>query len=264
MPLGWSAALNDVILLLAGLYPDRDKARFAVKRAGLDPDEIDFAGTPKVFWMRIVEEANRRDQVADLLKVARDDFPNVDFALLDQQLRQPTPPAVLRLSDDAWRGPATAAGVLEKVIGAQPTFLSFLEMGLLRAKAVVRVESPSGVGSGFLARNDLLITNHHVIPNLAEARAAKVWFNYQKTATGADARVGEFALDPDAAFATSPMDGGDDWTAVRIRGNPGAQWGTLDLANVTSTSSSTRAASRSRSPCTTTWSPSPTTAACST
>lgn len=234
MPLGWNSALNDLILLLAGLYPDRDKTRFAVKRAGLDPDETDFAGTPKVFWMRIVEEANRRDKVADLLKVARDDFPNVDFTLLDQQMRRPTPPAVPRLSDDAWRGPATAAGVLEKVIGAQPTFLpiNFLETGLLRAKSVVRVEGSSGLGTGFLTRNNLLITNHHVIPNQEEARAAKVWFNYQKTATGADARAAEFDLDPDTAFATSPMDGGDDWTAVRVRGDPATQWGALDLTDV--------------------------------
>ena len=233
MPPFWNDALNDLILLLAGLYPDRDK-RFAVRRTGLDPDEIDFMGPPKVFWMRIVEEANKRDKVADFLKVAGDDFPNIDFALLDQQLRRPTPPAVPRVSDDTWKGPATAAGLLEKVIGAQPTFLpiSFLETGLLRAKSVVRVESSLGVGSGFLTRNNLLITNHHVISNTEEARAAKVWFNYQKTTTGADAHIREFKLDPDAAFATSPMDGGDDWTAVCVKGDPNTEWGMLHLADV--------------------------------
>jgi hypothetical protein len=234
MPLNWNPALNDLILLLAGLYPERDKARLAVKKAGLDPDEIDFAGVPKVFWMRTVEEANRRDKVTDLLRVAKADYPNIDFALLGRQLTWLTPPAVPRLGDDDWKGPATAAGALEKVIGAQPTFLpiSFLETGLLRARSVVRVESPLGVGSGFMTRNNLLITNNHVISNPAEARAAKVWFNYQKTAAGADAPVREHGLDPDAAFATSPMDGGDDWTAVRVRGEANAEWGTLDLTDV--------------------------------
>jgi hypothetical protein len=223
--------LNDVILLLAGLYPDRDKARFAVKRAGLDPWEIDFANVPKVFWMWIVEEAHKRDKIPDLLNVAKGDFPNIDFGPLDQLLMHPTPGAVPRLSDDLWRGPTTATGVLEKVIGAQPTFLpvSFLEKGLLRAKAVVRVESPSGLGSGFLTRNNLLITNNHMIPSLAEARATKIWFNYQKTAAGADAPMRELTLDPDGAFATSPMDGGDDWTAVRVRGEPNTEW--LELAD---------------------------------
>ena len=59
MPIGWNAALNDLINLLAGLYSDRDKARFVVRRSGLDPDGIDFAGAPRIYWMRIVEEANR-------------------------------------------------------------------------------------------------------------------------------------------------------------------------------------------------------------
>src|SRR5262245_63911642 len=116
MPTDWNVALNDLIILLAGLYPDPNQARFAVRRSGLDPDEIDLAGTPKVFWMRIVEEANRRDNIPGLLVVAKDDSPNIDFGVLDQQLRRPTPPAVPRLSDDAWKGPATAVGVLEKII----------------------------------------------------------------------------------------------------------------------------------------------------
>jgi hypothetical protein len=85
----WNPALNDVILLLADRYPERDKARFAVKRAGMDPDEIDFTGTPKVFWMRIIEEANKRDQVLALLGVAREDFLNVDFSAWEERLRQP-------------------------------------------------------------------------------------------------------------------------------------------------------------------------------
>lgn len=96
---------------------------------------------------------------------------------------------------------------------------------------MVRVESPLGVGTGFLTRNNLLITNNHVISGPADARQSRIWFNYQKTATGADAQVAEFALDPDAAFATSPMQEGDDWTAVRVKGNPNTQWGMLELAD---------------------------------
>jgi hypothetical protein len=233
MPLTWNPALNDLILLLAGLIPDRDKSRLAVRRAGLDPDEIDFSGVPKIFWMRAVEEANRRDRVQDLINVAKDEFPNVHLAALEEQLRRRAPSAAPRLGDDAWKGSAAAAAAVEKVIGAQPTFLpiSFLETGLLRAKSVARVESPLGVGTGFLTRNNLLITNNHVISNPKEARAAKVWFNYQKTAMGADARVVEFVFDPDTAFATSPTDGGDDWTAVHVQGGPNAEWGLLDLVD---------------------------------
>jgi hypothetical protein len=232
MPLTWNEALNGLIFLFAGLYPDRDKARLVVKRAGLDPDDIDFSGVPKVLWMRVVEEANRRDKVQPLIDVAKQDFDNVNFSSLEHQLRQPKKPlAEPTIPDPQWKGPPAAAG-LEKVMGDQPTFLpiSFLETGLLRAKSVARVEGPEGVGTGFLTRNNLLITNNHVLPTPADARAAKVWFNYQKTASGTDAPVAEFSLDPDEAFATSPMDGGDDWTAVRVKGDATA-WGFLDLAD---------------------------------
>lgn len=92
MPLTWNPALNDLITLLARLYPDRDKARLAVREAGLDPDRIDLMGPPPTFWMRIVEEANRRDGVWTLLGVAREEFPNVDFSAVEQLLRQPTRP----------------------------------------------------------------------------------------------------------------------------------------------------------------------------
>ena len=235
MAIGWNAALNDLIILLTGLYPDRDKARFVVRRSGLDPDEIDFADAPKVFWMRIVEEANRRDTVQSLINVGRRDFPHVNFDALEQRLRHPTLPTTPDLEDDEWKGAVGGGSYLEAIIGAQPTFLpiSFLEMGLLRAKSVARVESPLGFGTGFLTHDDILITNNHVISSPAEAHKAEVWFNYQKTVAGADAQVAEFTLDPGALFATSPLDSGDDWTAVRVKGNPNAQWGALDLNEAT-------------------------------
>ena len=235
MSKGWNAALNDLITLLASLYPDADKARFAARKLELDVTEIDFAGAPKIVWMRIVEEANRHDTIQDLIKIGKEDFPNVDFHVLEQQLRLPTLPAVPRLTDDAWRGAVPITAGLEKIIGAQPTFLpiSFLETGLRRAASVVRVESPLGLGTGFLTRDALLITNNHVVPTPADASKCKIWFNYQKTAAGPDAQAAEFTLDPGAAFATSPMDGGDDWTAVRVKDHPERRWRAIDLVDAT-------------------------------
>jgi hypothetical protein len=231
MPVVWAKGLNDLILLLAGLYPDPDRARFAVRRAGMDPDGLDLAGPPRIVWLRIVEEANRRQAVYALLNVAREDYSNLDLAALEKQLQQE--PMGPRLDDRAWKGQHRDGGTLERVIGAQATFLpiSFLETGLLRAKAVARVASPRGLGTGFLTQRNLLITNHHVISTPDEARQSKVWFNFQQTAAGAAGLVAEFALDPDAAFATSPADGGDDWTAVRVEGDPGGEWGALDLVD---------------------------------
>jgi S1-C subfamily serine protease len=233
MLFGWNDALNDLIVLLAGLYPDRDKARFVIKQTRLSPDEIDFSGVSKVFWMRVVEEATKRDKIHALINVAKQDFDNVNFAPLEQRLQEPRKPsAARRITEYDWKGPATAVGGLEKVIGAQPTFLpiSFLEIGLHRAKAVARVEGPQGFGTGFLTRNNLLITNNHVLPSPEEARGATVWFNYEETA--ADSSVAKFTLDPDAVFATSQATGGDDWTAVRVSGDT-TPWGYLTLADNT-------------------------------
>jgi hypothetical protein len=231
MPLQWNAALNDLIALLAGLYPEADKARFVVRRAGLDPYESDITGTPKIFWMRIIEDANRRDAVQKLVDVAKAEFQNINFDSLEQQLRTPSASAMPRLDENAWKGLATTTGSMERVIGSQPTFLpiSFLEKGLDRARSVVRVANTLGLGTGFLVRDNLLVTNNHVIPNLEVAQGTKIWFNYQTTMNDSEAKVEELTLDPNAGFATSPYQGGDDWTAVRVKGAPNASWGKIDL-----------------------------------
>src|SRR2546423_580228 len=94
----WKPALNDLITLLAGLYPKRNRARFIVRRMSLDPIFINFGGAPIDFWTRIVEEANNHDKVPDLIEVAKKDFPNINFDALEQQLSQPMVPAVPKLS----------------------------------------------------------------------------------------------------------------------------------------------------------------------
>lgn len=237
MPLAWNPALNDLIRLLASLYEDRGKARFAVRQSELDPAEVDFSGVPKIFWLRIVEEAHRRGVVDSLIKVAEAEFHNVDFTALRTQLASSTVPDIKApdLPDTDWKRGPTDAGTLEKITGAQPTFLPirFLEIGLQRARSVACVTLPNGTGSAFLVNKNLLVTNHHVIPNASVAQQAKIWFNYQKTVDGTDAQVDEYTLDPNDFFATSPLNGGDDWTVVRVKGNANAAWGALDLANIT-------------------------------
>jgi hypothetical protein len=234
MPLDWNSALSDLNVRLARIYPDAGKARFVVRQAGLDPDEINWVGVPKVFWMHVLEEVNRRDRILELLRVVREEFPNIDFRSLEQRLANPAGDANAPvLPDDDWKGPPAARGDLERVIEAQPTFLpiSFLEKGLIAAKAVAYVRQPKAVGTGFMIPDNLLVTNNHVLPDEVAAAAATIRFNYQKTIEGADEPVVEYELAPDSFFATSPLSGGDDWTVVRVKGDTAA-WGFLKLTDV--------------------------------
>ena len=89
-------------------------------------------------------------------------------------------------------------------------------------------------GSGFLIDGNILITNHHVLPDAATARATQVEFNYQTDALGAELTQTAYDLDPDSpdgSFATSPIDeqGGDDWTTVKVKGDPEGKWGALRI-----------------------------------
>lgn len=228
--------LNDLIGLLASLYPDPDRARGVVRRANLRPERINLAGAPLDVWLRIVEEANRSDAVGALLRVAKDDFPdNVNIAAFEREhsmaSRLGTTATAVRMTDVHWKANAGAVSGLERIIGAQPTFLpiAFLKVGLDRARSVALVKSPRGMGTGFLSKDNLLITNRHVIDSADAAKKTTVWFGYEKTSDGADGAVAEHTLDPDVSFTTSKR--GDDWTAVHVKGNPCKRWGGLELTD---------------------------------
>jgi len=70
---------------------------------------------------------------------------------------------------------------VERIIGDQSPLLpiSFLEIGLERARAVARIVCPDGVGTGFLIRDNLLITNNHVISKPEEAREARIQLGFR-------------------------------------------------------------------------------------
>ncbi|HEX9991243.1 MAG TPA: serine protease [Chloroflexia bacterium] len=231
MKLRWEPVFNDLIILFAGLYSDPANARFAVRRAGLNPDEIDFTGAPKIFWFRIIEEANKHDKIEAFIHIAKENFPNIDFEAFERQMRQPILGGIPSPSNYAWKGQARDMAGLEKIMGAQPTFLpiSFLEVGLLRAKSVVRISTGLTSGTGFLTSSNLLVTNNHVIPSPEDAQKSEVWFNYETNVGGGDASATRYMLNPDKAFAT---DKGDDWTAVYVEGNPNAEWGQIYLHEV--------------------------------
>ena len=51
-------------------------------------------------------------------------------------------------------------------------FIYFLQVGLDKSRSIARVVCPGGLGTGFLTRDNLLVTNHHVISRPEDARSA--------------------------------------------------------------------------------------------
>src|SRR5262249_14101496 len=154
------ASLNEI---LANLYPSEAEARRLAAKAGLRTAQIDFSGSSLSRWFNVLYHANPRAKVDDVVARALEEHPD-DEAL--KQAKNRAPPPVVKGPDVAhWAGPV-AMGQLEKIIGARSTLvpITYLEIGLIRSRAVVRIKRQDGSsGSGFVTGNNLLITNNHVL-----------------------------------------------------------------------------------------------------
>jgi S1-C subfamily serine protease len=162
-------ALRAFRLKLATLYPSERDARALLEDAGLRTAYIDLSGSPVSRWYEALAEANKHPGTLNrILALAHEQYAN--DPLLDGMVRgiliDIAQPTIL-----AWRGGAPSP---EKIIGSESTLvpISFLERGLERARSVARIRMLNGFGTGFLIREDVLVTNNHVIGTLAEARSA--------------------------------------------------------------------------------------------
>jgi V8-like Glu-specific endopeptidase len=230
--MAWDKNMSNLRNVLAGLYWNVEEARRIVLEVGMNPAFVSFSNRSINTWTSILDEAQHHQKVQDIIAKAREEYPTLQsLALAEQNLLLAV--EAPEISDAAWHGPRDA-DQLEKIIGAIWTLrpISFLQRGLEMSRPVARVVLADGSrGSGFLIKDNVLITNNHVIPSSDVAQGATVEFNYQKTVQGLDAEVDPYKLAPDEGFATSPEEeqGGDDWTAVRVQGNPNAKWGALSL-----------------------------------
>ena len=108
--------------------------------------------------------------------------------------------------------------------------ISWLAVGMQRARSVARVKRSDGFyGTGFLLKNNLFLTNPHVITNAEEASTATIQFNYEQNQTGLGHEPVNFGLAPQILFVTSQS---DDWTLVKIAGEANSEWGFLELRPV--------------------------------
>lgn len=212
--------------VLADLYPVTDETRRIVSSAGLSPAQIPFRPKAIDTWYEILTAAKTRGKLSELIQVALKDYPDNSVLIQAEMggLKAVAGPGV----DRTWKG-GFPVDQLEKIMAKQSTLLpiAFLEAGLKCSRSVARVVLDEGtVGTGFLTNNNVLVTNHHVIEDAAQAKNATIQFNYQQTHTGLDIEPKTFQLDPDGGFLSSNE---DDWTLVRTSGDANADWGAIPV-----------------------------------
>lgn len=229
--MAWNETLTALNYVLAGLYPIPGDSHRIVQEAGIPPQFVAFKAKAIDTWYEILRAANNRGKVIEVVRAALKEHPENPVLLQAEkgEIKQVRAPAVGK--ELPWKGDLSADTV-EKIMGSQSTFLpvSFLETGVQRARAVAKVQFGDGEsGSGFLLRDNVFVTNHHVIPDPGRAAAAELLFNYQKSAAGLDLTPSSFRLDPDRGFATSDE---HDWTLVRVSGDANAEWGAIKIKEV--------------------------------
>ncbi|MBO0950613.1 trypsin-like serine peptidase [Fibrella forsythiae] len=239
----WNNDLTTLNYHLAQLYSSREEAYRVATNAKFNTIMIEFDGRSITRWFNILdyarktsswnriitllEEITKSNELGacdELVEGILDNFRKGQFSISSSKTIAGTPKKV-----DEERG-------LEKLMGPKSNLLpiSFLDQGVQCARAVVRIVTPEGLGSGFLVGDNLLITNNHVLRNREIAKQAKIQFNYQKTLQGLDTIFEEFSLDPTTAFLTSTdtlATKDFDFTIVKVRGDI-AQFGTLPLSKV--------------------------------
>ncbi|KDN18078.1 DNA/RNA non-specific endonuclease [Amycolatopsis rifamycinica] len=122
---------------------------------------------------------------------------------------RPVSPAAIAAGDPA---AMTAAGaILERIVLTNDLLgVGYLEGGVAASAAVGRVNIRNGqgrlagYGTGSLVSPELLLTNHHVLPDAEAAGFSVVEFDYQDGIDGLPRPVRAFALDPDRFFAADP------------------------------------------------------------
>ncbi|QKV73259.1 DNA/RNA non-specific endonuclease [Amycolatopsis sp. Hca4] len=136
---------------------------------------------------------------------------------------RPVSPAAIAAGDPA---AMTAAGaILERIVLTDDLLgVGYLEGGVTASGAVGRVNIRNaqgrliGYGTGSLVSPELLLTNHHVLPDAETAGFSVVEFDYQDGVDGLPRPVRAFPLDPDRFFAA---DQGLDFALVAVKAADG-------------------------------------------
>lgn len=130
-----------------------------------------------------------------------------------------------------WRPVTTPQEVLEKIIGENTLRpIAFLQQGVKvsRSVAYVEVRSQEAVwsGTGFMVSPNLLITNHHVLPEQYLLTESKFRFNYQLDLNENPELHKNYVAKPNGVYCANRA---LDYALIELNGNPGDEWGILKI-----------------------------------
>jgi hypothetical protein len=233
--MAWSKQLSQLRDALAVMIPFPNDALPILTDAGINWKVIQLSQNPLTLWHNILSYTDNNGKLDELVETLLIQYPDNPYLLsFKEQLNYDLGPDLKALG---WKEPV-ANETFEKITGANSTLLpiSFLELGLKRARSVGRVlvkkANGTAAGTGFLLAKNLFVTNNHVLPDVAAAQAATLQFGYELSVDNVPMVPTPFSFDPAKGFATSVN---EDWTAVRVKEDANTQFGAINLVPATVT-----------------------------
>lgn len=214
--MAWTKKLTQLNDVLGELVTDKIGITKYVRASGLKPQHINMDGSTVDAWNNVLSEADKNNKVDNLVKVVLDSYPENPFlktALLSDEINYSLSPDI----DDISNWEPVSNETLEVLTMGYSTLLpvSFLDLGVIRSKAVAKVEIKIGtqgynVGTGFLCKiedfEDLFfLTNYHVINDKRWISNTKIIFNYEMDINGDSKASKSFKIDEHGPWYTSPI-----------------------------------------------------------
>jgi V8-like Glu-specific endopeptidase len=238
--LRWDEFLRWLNRVFAGsVYETRDIRSLATS-FGLPVISMNWDSNARTHWFNILDFYVKRDQngekkedIRSIIKYVMDNYgsdPSLEKALKWESPKGIEP----ELKEDEYNKKVGEDSNFEKLMKKGVNTLLpiwFLETGIERGKSVGRIETDEQYGTGFLLKNNYLLTNHHVISNKAEAEGAFVEMNVEKDISGRSKKKKRYTFDvsKEEYFATSEE---DDWTIVKLSEDANADWGFIQLNSI--------------------------------
>ncbi|HEX7135421.1 MAG TPA: trypsin-like peptidase domain-containing protein [Iamia sp.] len=190
-PLDWTdPSVQQLHALLAESYFMPDRVVTFLQQAGISAASVSWNGAMWDVWAEIMRVAAKQAKLRALIDVVTT---TGDAAVTNRihELIAATPVVSPPTPDPDWAAAAAAGGV-ERIIEAEPTFIdsAFLRRGAELAEAVVRLvvntASAAYTGTGFRIGPRHLLTNHHVLVVPEPVTSVDVWVRFESGLDGAE------------------------------------------------------------------------------